>query len=228
MGVRKYIYLAIFAVFGIMYLGVHQRNKSFSYKWPLGPEKTIGIVTYGNSVWPDDLAYVRRIIESVYGVKTVLVPRDPEELKEHYEAKRKQYNIGRLLEKLELEAQMQRPHFRTLVVLREDIFDDGSNFVFGIGAEPGQTAAITTSGYGLDLGDTRLEHFFHTKIMRVLTLHEIGHTLGLAHCTNKCVMESGNNVIQEMKKHDEYCKACEQQLRELAARNFPTMMAWPS
>ena len=95
-----------------------------------------------------------------------------------------------------------------LGVTKEDLYDGGLNFIFGL-ASPAGVCVISLKRldnrfYGLPQDD-------NLYFKRVLTeaVHEIGHVLGLSHCPNsRCVMHFSNSLADTDKKGYRFCPAC--------------------
>lgn len=218
MGARKYIYLAFLAGFLLKYYSVHRANENYDYRWQVPDNRTVAILTYGDGVPPSDLAYARKVIEQAFGMNTEVIQRPNEELTQFYQPQFKQYHAGNMLNHVARNPPSE--HFRHLVLLHSNIYDDGTNFIFGLSANPGPVSVVTTKGYAIAPKDISLEPVLHKKVLRVLLVHELGHSLGLDHCENKCAMKFGNNVIHEMKKHDRFCAVCESKLKQLSHTGF--------
>ena len=45
------------------------------------------------------------------------------------------------------------------------------------------------------------------------TIHELGHTFGLKHCHNNCVMRFSNSLADTDKKPVKFCASCLKQLK---------------
>jgi archaemetzincin len=78
--------------------------------------------------------------------------------------------------------------------------------VFGLGLRPGKTCIISTFRMRKDVSKHRLL----TRLEKV-SLHEIGHNLGLDHCTNNevCMMNDAKGTISQVDKEKVwFCDKC--------------------
>ena len=101
-----------------------------------------------------------------------------------------------------------------------DAYDEGLNFVFGE-ASPSRGVAFVSA--------QRLDPIFYSTseyagkrydlyVERVSKeiLHELGHLLGLGHCSNpKCVMSFSNSVFEVDYKTMYYCERCSTKIAEV-------------
>ncbi len=121
-----------------------------------------------------------------------------------YNARREQYSANALLDALPEETGK-----RTLGVSDRDLYVPQLNFVFGL-ADPHTRRAV------IALPRLR-EEFYGRPANRVLffdraakeTLHELGHTYGLGHCSNRrCVMTFSNTLADTDYKGKPFCDDC--------------------
>ena len=102
---------------------------------------------------------------------------------------------------------------RLVAITSSDLYVPVLTFVFGEAQLAGPCAVVSTCRlrqdfYGLP-ADARLEN------LRLLkeTVHELGHTFGLAHCENyECVMAPSHAVEWIDLKSSKFCEACRQRL----------------
>ncbi len=82
--------------------------------------------------------------------------------------------------------------------------------IFGLGSQPGKTCII--SAFRLKRGTIKQKTL---ERLEKVALHEIGHNLGLDHCSNnkKCMMNDANGTIQQVDNEKVwFCEKCRKQL----------------
>jgi len=168
----------------------------------------LGLVQIGQSL-AFQLELLDEPISSTYPSIQVkrLLPMD--EPADAYDSRRNQYHSTRILAQLEQEIRHMNVE-RLLGVTDLDLFVPGLNFVFGEARLPGRVGVISThrlksaSHRGIDLLNERVEKE---------AVHEIGHMVGLEHCSNKsCVMYFSNTLADTDTKSRNLCRKCRSRL----------------
>ncbi|TFF98997.1 MAG: archemetzincin [Promethearchaeota archaeon] len=136
-----------------------------------------------------------------------------------YNRSRGQYKGSKVLERL-LNLHYIKKTYRILGVMDKDLYSRNLNFIFGIATSP-RSLSSKRSGAAL-ISITRLRQEFYrkpkNKILfqkRVLKegVHELGHTFGLGHCNNYCIMTFSNHLGETDEKPLEFCKSCSKKLK---------------
>jgi archaemetzincin len=129
---------------------------------------------------------------------------------EAYDSRRNQYHSTRMLVLLEHHLASVKAD-RILGIAASDLFVPGMNFVFGEARCPGQAAVV--SSFRLHQADELGEEEQFEPRIRKEAVHEIGHMLGLQHCSNvNCVMHFSKTLIDTDIKNDNYCSECQTQI----------------
>ena len=125
-----------------------------------------------------------------------------------YERTRDQYRAAPFLAALQARAP-SGVHGLALVNL--DLFVPQLNFIFGVAQPDGHALValprLSPVFYGLTENPTLYLQRVHKE-----AVHELGHVLGLDHCTNYCVMRFSNTLADTDEKPDAYCPQCKGQL----------------
>ncbi len=146
-------------------------------------------------------------------VKVAIDP--PTEMPEAaYDQSRKQYNAEMALDEISKRITLDLGNERALVTADVDLYSPDLNFVFGVADAKKGICIISL---------TRLRNeYYGLKPDRALFLdravkeaeRELGHSLGLAHCSNpKCVMYFSNNLSDIDRKRNTFCHDCKKSLR---------------
>ncbi|MEO0107165.1 MAG: archaemetzincin family Zn-dependent metalloprotease [candidate division WOR-3 bacterium] len=123
-----------------------------------------------------------------------------------YNPLRSQYEAERIIEnvfnKMPLQCNIG------IVIVNVDIYAPKMNFIFGM-AEPLKRIALVST-YRLDDRE-KLKERLGKEIV-----HEVGHLLGLGHCSNPvCVMYFSNTIYDTDRKANYFCDYCRRKLEEL-------------
>jgi len=128
---------------------------------------------------------------------------------EAFDARRGQYAAQAILQPLH-----PGKAERILGVVDLDLYVPGLNFVFGLADPRGRRALIAL---------TRLRQRFYGRrddeallLARAAkeAIHELGHTYGLTHCSDRrCVMTFSNSLADTDYKGQKFCQRCQERLQ---------------
>ena len=131
---------------------------------------------------------------------------------ESYHEDRKQYDADVLIDEI---GRFFSPEEKTLFIIREDMFSDPLNFVFGLAK--GDSAILSTARldprfYGPIKDQQEAAALFKERIVKE-AIHELGHTMGLSHCEDrKCVMSFSDSIEDVDLKGRDFCGSCSKKL----------------
>jgi len=131
-----------------------------------------------------------------------------------FDEDRGQYGAREVFTALASCAPIRKDEQRVLGIIDADVYAVGFDFIFGL-VDPQAT------GYAL-IALTRLRPEFYGKSRNnglfcdrsvKEAVHEIGHSLGLAHCPQaSCVMHFSRSIRDTDKKGSEFCPACRKKI----------------
>ncbi|HEY9760082.1 MAG TPA: archaemetzincin family Zn-dependent metalloprotease, partial [Oculatellaceae cyanobacterium] len=166
----------------------------------------IGVLAVG-SVVPDVLVAVAHGVAGVFpDTSCEIIANSISVPTQAYDKKRGQYHSTTILNGIRTYA-MQHPEFnRILGIIDADIYASDLNYVFG-------EAYISAKAGLISLWRLKPEFYKEEPDKGALQLrvqkeaiHELGHTLGLQHCTRSyCVMHFSNSIFEVDKKQSLFC-----------------------
>ncbi len=137
-----------------------------------------------------DVAYLKDAIEVCYGVYGLRV-QDRGYL--YVPLKGQLLDAAKLLRYLEIAANKRA----SLWIIGGKIFYPGSGFVFGCSAE---MCAVLSAAE------------MEPEILAKEALHEVGHILGLGHCSKSCVMNLSDSIEMAKEKPSFLCSSCSERI----------------
>ena len=164
--------------------------------------KTIYIQPLGN-VKQEYVNYIEESVENFYGYNCVVKPK-LNLTNDILAGSKTRYEAGKILKKY-------NSNDNVLLIIEKDIAHrKSSEFpewgIFGLGYRPGSTCVISTFRLKKNVTEAK----FLERLKKV-ALHEIGHNLGLEHCTNnkECLMnDAGGTVKQVDREKVWFCSKC--------------------
>ncbi|MEM3051252.1 MAG: archaemetzincin family Zn-dependent metalloprotease [Candidatus Bathyarchaeia archaeon] len=128
---------------------------------------------------------------------------------EYFNRKRQQYRSHAILNTIQKFAAKKSDLHRVLGVVDTDLFVSELNFVFGEALCPGKAALISLWRLRPEFyGDTSDMTLFSARALKE-AVHELGHTLGLRHCSRaSCVMYFSNSILDTDRKQSLFCDQC--------------------
>jgi len=133
-----------------------------------------------------------------------------------YGPKGKQYKSKLVLDKI-ISHLEEKDYFRGLGIMDKDAYSSGKDYVFGCAYKPHTNYKVAF------ISILRLSETFYSRSenrnklndrLFKEAIHELGHTFGLEHCNNYCVMQFSKDLADANKKPSEYCETCLNQLTE--------------
>lgn len=154
---------------------------------------------------------VSRLVSSILDVDTA-VSENPVRIM-GYSTARHQVDAQALLDSIGTYKHRHDVAGPVLLVVHQDLFRDGNSFVFGLARESAgagvvSTARLANEYYGREGSDDD----FIDRVAKE-GAHEVGHLLGLPHCSNReCVMFKPDTLDELDRKKKVLCPSCRDQL----------------
>jgi len=131
--------------------------------------------------------------------------------KHAFDEEKKQWSAEKILKALREENSARIHADKVLGVTDVDIHVKRTNYVFGLSEIGGSTSLISVHRYHPELYGKHKSGLYENRTIRE-AIHELGHSFGLQHCENKCVMHFSNSIEEVDKKPSAFCKECTKHL----------------
>ena len=169
----------------------------------------LGILPIGRIDAKVPLHLQQSLVKILPNLECSIIPVAASLLKRDFDPKRKQYRSNLILAEIQAYSTQQKELDCVLGLVDADIFVPELNFVFGVASFPGKEALISLWRLRREFyGGAPDEAVFMSRLVKE-AVHEIGHTLGLRHCTrSSCVMHFSNSIVDTDIKRSLLCDRC--------------------
>jgi archaemetzincin len=141
--------------------------------------------------------------------KCTLIRKTIRVQEEAFNITRQQYSSNNILSKIRNYAERERATDKILGITDIDIFVPSLNFVFGEAECPGKAALISLWRLRPEFYKQPSDNELFAARSTKEAVHELGHTLGLRHCSNPfCVMYFSNSIFETDRKQSLFCSKC--------------------
>lgn len=172
-------------------------------------EKVIHILPLGNVI-QENIEVVKSSIKNFYGYDCIVLSQ-VEPTSDIIAPSGTRYEAGKILKKY------RTKDFRIILTEGDIAYPNKEKKsqeygIFGLGFMPGTTSVVSTFRL-----KRNVSHKLFLERLTKVALHEIGHNLGLNHCTNepRCMMNDARGTIKQV-DHEKiwFCDKCQMQLKK--------------
>jgi len=163
-----------------------------------------------------ELQELCRVVEKLFPGASCGVSRDILAVpRRAFNSSRIQFHSTVLLEEV-LKYALEHNLERAVGITGVDMYTAGLNFVFGEAQCPGRAAVVSTFRLRPEFyGEPPNRPLFLERCVKEV-VHELGHTFGLGHCSDRrCVMSFSNSIYDTDFKRPNFCDRCSTLLKSL-------------
>ena len=148
-----------------------------------------------------------------YGLKVEIIPNPFLTREDEYIEVERQYDGELILKRLETSITDLQLN-KILGIIEGDIKGIRKIHLFGLTNLKSSCALISINRLrGSSFKKNKDNALFELRILKE-AVHELGHTFGLRHCENYCVMNFSKSLEEVDKRPKEFCLLCEQELKK--------------
>ncbi len=173
---------------------------------------------YQAKIHPSLVEELATELKKVYNLEIIVDVLKLEPPLRAYDSTRQQYNSDILLDYYASHLRAGGNN-RVAVLLDEDAYVPGLNFVFGE-ALPGWGGIVYLARLKIGISTLSSTRLLVERTVKEV-VHELGHSYGLRHCSNpRCVMYFSNSIMDTDYKSMFYCKRCKDVLDNRGLRHI--------